>query len=206
MSEINYQASMQEMLKTGILNNGPEWCIHVRKMLDELVRELDLPDKSLYLSDNYGRVETDKVISYSVCIWEPDYPPLEEMKQGPNKIVMTLRPMKDDLEMVIREIQEGDLHGSLPDDAIVQKRTKTDIKDKRVRVKIKQSSPNLTDYIKKHTLYCIEDYVSKSDRFGCCDRFEECSEQKKCVHPNKLYSKACSYRVNLEQGKVFYEK
>lgn len=30
--------------------------------------------------------------------------------------------------------------------------------------------------------------------FGCCSKFKECTEKKKCVHIDKLYSTACQYR------------
>ena len=43
-------------------------------------------------------------------------------------------------------------------------------------------------------------------KFGCCHRYLKCSEKRKCVHDDLLYSTACEYRRNLEAGKVFYGK
>ena len=40
--------------------------------------------------------------------------------------------------------------------------------------------------------------------FGCCSRFKECSKEGKCVHPDIIYATACSYRKNLDNGKIFY--
>ena len=40
--------------------------------------------------------------------------------------------------------------------------------------------------------------------FGCCHLYEQCSDAKKCIQPNGLFSLACYYRKNLEQGKIFY--
>lgn len=40
--------------------------------------------------------------------------------------------------------------------------------------------------------------------FGCCSRYKECSDAKKCVHPDEDRSKYCQYRKNLESGKIFY--
>ena len=62
----------------------------------------------------------------------------------------------------------------------------------------------LVQYIMRITDYCVENYESKSPSFGCCDRYLECSDVKHCVLENKLYSKACKYRSNLESGRVFY--
>lgn len=44
------------------------------------------------------------------------------------------------------------------------------------------------------------------DSFGCCSLYEECSNSKKCLHEDILYSTACMYRKNLENGKIFYGK
>lgn len=40
--------------------------------------------------------------------------------------------------------------------------------------------------------------------FGCCSRYEKCSREKHCIHPDLLYATACMYRKNLEKGKIFY--
>lgn len=44
------------------------------------------------------------------------------------------------------------------------------------------------------------------ERFGCCSRYEQCSDAKKCIHPDFILSRACAYRKNLEAGKIFYGK
>lgn len=40
--------------------------------------------------------------------------------------------------------------------------------------------------------------------FGCCGRYEECSDAKQCVHSDKQTSLSCYYRRNLLQGRIFY--
>lgn len=42
--------------------------------------------------------------------------------------------------------------------------------------------------------------------FGCCSRYEECSNAKKCIHPDPDMAIRCVYRKNLKKGKVFYGK
>lgn len=42
--------------------------------------------------------------------------------------------------------------------------------------------------------------------FGCCSRYEQCSNEGKCIHDYKLYAKGCQYRKNLEKGMIFYGK
>ena len=40
--------------------------------------------------------------------------------------------------------------------------------------------------------------------FGCCSRYHDCSDQKKCVHPNPFYSFGCTYRQRIESGHIYF--
>ncbi len=189
------------------------WQQKIRDMLEDLIREYELPAGSLYLSDNYGQVERtrDMLVSHTVCIWEPDYPPVPGEKPGQNRIVATIVPSRakkrpDDLDIYLREIQEGDLHLFLPEDAQLLEQTAADRKSGTVKVRIRKDSPRLAEYIRRNMVYCIEGYVSKAAGFACCSSFIRCSDAGKCVHENRLYSKACMYRGNLDQGRIFYGK
>lgn len=42
--------------------------------------------------------------------------------------------------------------------------------------------------------------------FGCCSRYIECSDERKCIHPDLNMALGCAYRKNLQKGKVFYGK
>ena len=43
--------------------------------------------------------------------------------------------------------------------------------------------------------------------FGCCSKFEKCSDSKKCLHDDYFYaSAACQYKKHLEAGQIFYGK
>ena len=193
--------------------NPIDWKQEVRDMLEELINEYELPSGSLYLSDSYGQSAKtkDNIISHSVWIWEPDFPPMPNERRGQNRLVVTIVPSTvksrpDDLDLKIRELQEGDLHQYLPKDAEMLTRTKSDISADIVRIRIPKTSLDLVEYIKLNTIYCIKGYTSKAARFGCCSQFNKCSDAKKCVHVNKLYSKACIYRDHLEHGRIFYGK
>lgn len=42
--------------------------------------------------------------------------------------------------------------------------------------------------------------------FGCCGRYQECSEKGECIHPDILYaSAACQYKKHLDNGENFYK-
>ena len=44
------------------------------------------------------------------------------------------------------------------------------------------------------------------DTFGCCSRYIECSDNKKCVCTDLLFRLGCQYKKNLDDGKIFYGK
>ncbi len=44
------------------------------------------------------------------------------------------------------------------------------------------------------------------ESFGCCSRYMECSNQKKCIHPDIKEAQGCIYKHNLEEGRIFYGK
>lgn len=46
----------------------------------------------------------------------------------------------------------------------------------------------------------------KYDTFGCCSRYEACSDALKCIHPDAGAAQACQYHQNLRAGRVFYGK
>lgn len=42
--------------------------------------------------------------------------------------------------------------------------------------------------------------------FDCCSRCEQCSDAKRCVHPNPAVATSCGYRKILKSGRIFYGK
>lgn len=54
----------------------------------------------------------------------------------------------------------------------------------------------------------IEHIILKSfncNSFGCCARYEACSNARKCLHEDYFYaSAACQYKKHLESGNIFY--
>lgn len=50
-----------------------------------------------------------------------------------------------------------------------------------------------------------EQQTKKTDSFSCCSHYRECSDAKKCIMDIEGYE-GCTYRTNLEKGKIFYGK
>ena len=49
-------------------------------------------------------------------------------------------------------------------------------------------------------------FVAGGSAFGCCSRYEKCSDAKKCLHENRLYALGCAYYQSLREGRIFYGK
>lgn len=180
-------------------------CQNIQELLDALIQECELPAHSLHLFSNLSQKGKNKgnEISKSICIYEPEYPIVKEDIDNPGKnfVVMKVQERNKKIELLIRTVQFECI--SLPDTAEV-KELKSDLDFKHIFFDIDDDS--MLPYIKENILYCLKNYRSKEKSFGCCSRFIDCSDAKRCVHENKLYSTACIYRHNLEAGKIFYGK
>lgn len=60
------------------------------------------------------------------------------------------------------------------------------------------------EIIENILLKIYDDCEAVGQEFGCCHRYEECSDKKECIHPDKVHSQCCIYRKNLEAGRIFY--
>lgn len=58
----------------------------------------------------------------------------------------------------------------------------------------------------EHVLQIFVENFIPQERFGCCHRYVECSDARKCTAPDKYHARGCYYRENLEKGKIFYGK
>lgn len=175
------------------------FCTKVTNNLLEIVNTYELPNNSLYLHTN---LTTDgNISSKSICISEPEYP---ARTTGENKLT------KSDTVLNIRsgygvELLISNYHFKnipLPDSAVMKK-IKGDTRYSHIL--FSKDDPHLYKYINDNIIYCLKHYQSNSS-FSCCSKFIECSNEMKCVHVNKLYSKGCMYRTNLESGNIFYGK
>lgn len=181
----------------------PKWKKDIQRILNDLIIEKELPDKSLHIVTNFGR-DKKKVTSYSLCIYEPEYPPvLESLSEdlSRNSVILNIKEHAENLEFIINAIQFRDI--DLPKNSIV-KELKSD--KTNVHLLVPKDYEIYCEYVKKNTEYALSKYVSKAASFGCCSSFEACSDSLKCLHPNKLYSTACTYRHHLEAGEIFYGK
>lgn len=76
---------------------------------------------------------------------------------------------------------------------------------KKATVRFSLTSKMIFDYLYKVMDYQLEKF-EPSEKFGCCGKYMECSNAKKCLHNEKFYARACYYKGNLESGRIFYGK
>lgn len=98
----------------------------------------------------------------------------------------------------------------IPDGAVVKEKFLKDEESKEkklsgysvcVNLDCADICPRLRSLITK----ALDSYSSSvQPGFGCCDKYRECSDAGKCIHTNKLYASACTYRRRLMEGKIFY--
>lgn len=180
-------------------------CDKITSLLEEIIKSQNLPPNSLQLFSNLSSkgINKGKETSKSISIFEPEFPATSvTQKQGRNFVVMNIQPMKssETVELLIRNSQFDAIR--LPSDAEVRI-LKSDTRFKHVILNME--SEHLYDYIRYNILYCLK-YYESSNSFSCCSKFLECSDKKRCVHENTLYSKGCHYRRHLDSGRIFYGK
>ena len=80
-------------------------------------------------------------------------------------------------------------------------------KNKDPYVKIPLNNPS---EIKSHTALIAAALQTTIDNYpkewDCCHRYEECSDAKRCTHPDKHEGIKCGYRKALATGKIYYGK
>lgn len=195
---MNEQLSFVKVIQDSFVNK-------LQNMLDVIIVEQELPPKSLHLFSNMSKRGDDvgKETSKSICIYEQEYPPVKEDVDNPGKnyVVMNFQQKEGSIELLIRPIQYECIE--TPKSATV-KENKSD--KNFIHVVFSETDTSVYSYIRHNINYCLKKYRSKSKTFGCCSRFIQCSDALKCVHPNKLYATACTYKRNLENGNIFYGK
>ena len=123
---------------------------------------------------------------------------------GKNYVILKIIQDNGKVELTIRPMQCQEVSQNLVDVEIKEK-VNGKGQTKEFNILFDECHPQLMDYIIKNVFYCLKNYRSSAS-FSCCSRFTACSDALKCVHENKLYATGCTYRRNLENGRIFYGK
>lgn len=168
-------------------------------ILKKIIIEKELPDKGLRIRENRNK----NADSYSILISEPPYPTGSE-RLGGEQSIMKITPKSNsyDLDILLNTFDNI----PYPDNTSYKKLKQNGNNPQHVIVSFSADSLELYPYIESVVLYRLALYRTAESTFSCCSKFNQCSDAKKCIHENKLYSTACTYRRNLESDRIFYGK
>lgn len=179
-----------------------DWKKLTEEVIAEVIKEKKLYPKAIYIAPNKGKKEgKDVIVSYSICIWEKDYPDTSNENTVPdrNSVIINIKDPAKKTRLSALRLASMDTNIKMPSDIEY-------VDNITPYWMIEKDSKNLSSYFKRLIEKAVDSYLSKADMFGCCSKFNQCSDARKCLHENQLYSKACFYRKNLEAGKIFYGK
>lgn len=84
----------------------------------------------------------------------------------------------------------------------VTSKTKSDAGMVRIAIQSYQDILNYAPILR----VILERICRRHRDFGCCGRYEACSDAKTCIHPDPKFALGCWYQQNLLDGKIFYGK
>lgn len=183
------------------------WIDIINRVITEITKNEELPSGALQLIENLSR-DKEKVSSYSVAVLKPDYPKgVNPNGRAKNTLLNIKRASKknDTADTLIVSIPDSVLpmvNSRFPNVPLVKKKS-----DSLTRASIASDSDELKDFFNFLVKAVLDKYFTEgSDAFGCCSRYEECSDAKKCLHENILYARNCIYGAHLAKGRIFYGK
>lgn len=88
----------------------------------------------------------------------------------------------------------------------ILKKANIDFKEKGIYIRFNAESEDFFSENINVFESIIKSLSAGSFDIACCSRYVECSDKKQCIQPNVDIANSCYYRINLENGKIFYGK
>lgn len=178
----------------------------ITAICDKLTNELELtPNRVAYYKSTSKKGENaGNVVSLFVQIVEMEYPDVKTI----SSTTSVLRIPADNVSEI--NLSSRALHNCLIEEG-VEKYAAVVVNEGKnnefigSRIMFNEINDIYFDFIEKVVVFALKNYSSSNSKFGCCSRFKECSNQGKCIHPNKLYATVCEYKKHLESGNAFYK-
>lgn len=179
--------------------------INIEKKIDNIFSKISVgfnyKNNIFSIQKNYSKKGSTagNLISTEIDINEESYPYDPQNKISKTTQVFLIYPNLNGYEIRITHSMFNDI--KKPSTAKIIKSATTKYRFDHILFSF--SDEAFLKFIEDILIYSLKNYNS-SNSFGCCSKYKECSEQKMCLHPNKLYAKGCKYRKNLEKGIIFY--
>lgn len=178
----------------------------ITAICDRLTYELELtPNRVAYHKSTSKKGENaGNVVSLFVQIIEMEYPDAKTI----SSTTSILRIPADNVSEI--NLSSRALHNYLLEEGIEKYATVVVNEGKNnefigSRLLFSEINDIYFGFIEKAVVFALKNYSSSNSKFGCCSRYKECSNQEKCIHPNKLYATVCEYKKHLENGNAFYK-
>ena len=194
---------------------------NVRESATKIAKEMEFPEQTLGIVENVTKSETNFPLqirerrrSAPAGTGSEDQTIETETKDGvrlnfvcTNIATLVLaKPRSPNAGCVfLRVSSEVNKIVPPPEGAIVKERVVDGVVAK-YEVIIPLGSQKLLPYLERIMRESLSRYRSTEPSFGCCHLYEECSNSRHCISKDKMYATACSYRRNLESGRIFYGK
>jgi len=157
----------------------------IKQIMSEACREQEIDEKYVTCRAING--------GYSAWICEPI-----DLKGVYRAFSVTVRGKKEphyEVEILYKRINNV----PIPDEA--------DYNEIRGSVRFPIDSITMHKYLVDLLSYGLEHFEPSNDiKIGCCGKFRECSDAKRCLKTDKFYARVCHYHKNLEAGRIFYGK
>lgn len=83
-------------------------------------------------------------------------------------------------------------------------------KEKDIYIKIDITSADelfkISEEIIEIYKFLFIQFITQKESFGCCSRYEQCSDNLKCIQEDLRIRLGCIYKTNLENKRIFYGK
>lgn len=154
------------------------------------------------IDPRYVKIVNNKKSSKAVWICEPEWQLGNVGKLSQN--VFTLDMVNEHYEVTL-SIGRTDSDDFVPIPPNVLSKDLMQGKKSKTTLVFDEDNAVMRKYLKDVLSWEINHFYP-SHGFGCCSKYVDCSDMRKCVHHNNLYAKGCAYRKNLEAGRIFYGK
>ena len=64
----------------------------------------------------------------------------------------------------------------------------------------------VTKYLFQFSENYVDEHYTPDYTFDCCHLYMQCSDARRCVDPDRIHAKSCTYRKKLETGLIFFGK
>lgn len=189
------------------VQDEPEIYKYLPQMVEEVCAEQNMPSSFIQIIFNEDKKkdkpQKDKPKSKSVWICDPEW--MLDFKGKRTQMAFNILEGKKGFEVTL-SIGRFQMRDFVPAPTVAEiKNASQGAKKKTTLIFPIDCIEECKEYLKAVFAWELKHFMP-AYTFGCCSKYEQCSDERKCLHANPMYSRGCAYRYNLEAGRIFYGK